>query len=189
MPFHLVAFIVAALVVLWTTPIVKKIGLKSGYVDLPNARKVHSRPMVRLGGVSIYLGSLSALLLVWVSGGFGYLPPPSEYEIWGVTLGGMLFFAIGLLDDLFTLSAILRLVKQVGVAVMAWTMGVRIEFFTIPLIEQGLVNLGMWGLPITVIWLVGMANAINFMDGLDGLAAGLSGIAAVIMLVMSLFMN
>lgn len=189
MPYHLVAFIVAALIVLWTTPIVKKIGLKSGYVDLPNARKVHSRPMVRLGGVSIYIGCLTALLLVWVSGGFGYLPPPAEYEIWGVTLGGLLFFLIGLLDDLFTLSALLRLFMQVGVAVMAWKMGVSIEFFSIPFIDPGLVKLEIWSLPITTVWLVGMANAINFMDGLDGLAAGLSGIAAVIMLVMSLFMN
>lgn len=189
MPYHLVAFIVAALVVLLTTPIVKKIGLKSGYVDLPNPRKVHSRPMVRLGGISIFLGSLTALLLVWSFGGFGYLPPPSEYEIWGVTFGGLLFFVIGLLDDLFTLSAGSRLLMQLSVATMAWVMGVRIEFFTLPFVEPGLMNLGFLSLPITIVWLVGMANAINFMDGLDGLAAGLSGIAAVIMLVTSLFMN
>ncbi|PZD74192.1 putative undecaprenyl-phosphate N-acetylglucosaminyl 1-phosphate transferase [Acaryochloris thomasi RCC1774] len=189
MPYHLVAFVVAALVVLVTTPIVKKIGLKSGYVDLPNPRKVHSRPMVRLGGISIFLGSLTALMLVWFAGGFGYLPPPSEYEIWGVTFGGLLFFVIGLLDDLFTLSAKSRLVMQLGVATMAWTMGVRIEFFTVPFIEPSLINLGLWSLPVTLVWLVGMTNAINFTDGLDGLAAGISGIAAVVMLITSLFMN
>lgn len=186
-PYHLISFLVAALVVLLSTPIVKKIGLQSGYVDLPNPRKVHQRPMVRLGGVSIFFGALVAIITVWVFGGFGVLPAEQEYEIWGVTIGGTAFFLIGLADDLFTLSPLLRLLMQVVVAGLAWTVGVQIEFFTIPF--AGLVNLSWLSLPVTVIWLVGMANAINFIDGLDGLAAGVSGIAAVVMLIVSLFMD
>ena len=189
MPYHLVAFLMAALVVLWITPIVKTLGLKSGYVDLPNPRKVHKHPMVRIGGISIFFGNLIALLVVWISGGFGYLPPTAEYEIWGVTVGGLLFFLIGLLDDLFTLSSGSRLCMQTAVATMAWAMGVRIEFFTFPFTDPGLVDLTWLSLPVTLLWLVGMANAINFMDGLDGLAAGISGIAAVVMLAVSLFMG
>jgi UDP-N-acetylmuramyl pentapeptide phosphotransferase/UDP-N-acetylglucosamine-1-phosphate transferase len=102
--YHLIAFIVSSLVVLWSTPVVKSIGLKSGHVDRPAERKVHQRPMVRLGGVSIFAGTLSALLIVWWTGGFGFLPPDKEWELWGVTLGGLAFFMIGLLDDLFNLS-------------------------------------------------------------------------------------
>lgn len=90
---HLAAFLVAALVVLLTTPTIKQIGLKSGRVDLPNARKMHQRPMVRLGGVSIFLGTLISLLIMWNLGGFGVLPPEQEYEIWGVTIGGLAFFS------------------------------------------------------------------------------------------------
>ncbi|MGB8700094.1 MAG: MraY family glycosyltransferase [Thermosynechococcaceae cyanobacterium] len=187
MPYHLVAFLIAALVVLWSTPLVKKIGLKSGYVDLPDPRKVHKRPMVRLGGVSIFIGNISAWLIIWISGGFSELPLASAYELFGVTLGGLCFFLIGLLDDLFTLSPFLRLFLQIGVAMAAWQAGVSIDFFTIPF--YGLVQLDWLSLPITVLWLVGMANAMNFMDGLDGLAAGIAGIAAVIMLMVSLFMN
>lgn len=187
MPYHLVAFLISALVVLWSTPIVKKIGLKSGYVDLPDPRKVHKKPMVRLGGVSIFIGNVCAWLIIWISGGFSELPSTSGYELLGVTGGGLCFFAIGLLDDLFTLSPLLRLVMQIGVAITAWYLGVSIDFFTIPF--YGLVQLGWLSLPFTVIWLVGVANAMNFMDGLDGLAAGISGIAAVIMLVVSLYMN
>jgi UDP-GlcNAc:undecaprenyl-phosphate/decaprenyl-phosphate GlcNAc-1-phosphate transferase len=187
MPYHLVAFLISALVVLWSTPIVKKIGLKSGYVDLPDPRKVHKKPMVRLGGVSIFIGNVCAWLVIWISGGFSELPSTSGYELLGVTGGGLCFFAIGLLDDLFTLSPLLRLVMQIGVAITAWYLGVSIDFFTIPF--YGLVQLGWLSLPFTVIWLVGVANAMNFMDGLDGLAAGISGIAAVIMLVVSLYMN
>jgi UDP-GlcNAc:undecaprenyl-phosphate/decaprenyl-phosphate GlcNAc-1-phosphate transferase len=186
--YHLVAFIIAAAIVLLTTPIVKKIGLKSGYYDPPGGRKVHQRPMVRLGGVSIFLGTLVALLCVWWLGGFGVLPPDKEYEIWGVTLGGVAFFLIGLADDLFNLSPFLRLLLQIVAASLAWQAGVQIEFLSIPFV--GLVSLPVWiSLPATVIWLVGMTNAINWIDGLDGLAAGVSGIAAVIMIIVCLFMN
>lgn len=186
--YHLIAFIVSAIVVLISTPIVKTLGLTSGRFDIPDDRKVHQRPMVRLGGVSIFLGTLAALLLVWMLGGFGILPPHKEYEIWGVTVGGLAFFLIGLADDLYSLSPVVRLVLQASIASCAWLVGVQIAFLTIPFV-------GITQLPdvvswiFTVLWLVGMANAINWIDGLDGLAAGVSGIAAVVMLIVSLFMN
>jgi UDP-GlcNAc:undecaprenyl-phosphate GlcNAc-1-phosphate transferase len=143
--------------------------------------------MVRLGGVSIFAGTLVALLIVWWTGGFGFLPTDKEWEIWGVTIGGLAFFLIGLLDDLFNLSPLTRLLMQSGVAGIAWWVGVRIDFLTLPL--GGLVEMGWLSLPITILWLVGMANAINWIDGLDGLAAGVSGIAAVVMLVVTLSME
>lgn len=186
--YHLAAFLLSATVVLIATPIVRKIGLKSGYYDPPGGRKVHKHPMVRLGGVSIFLGTLLALLVVWWAGGFGVLPPDKEYEIWGITFGGLAFFLIGLADDLFNLSPFLRLLLQVSAATLAWQAGVQIEFLTIPFL--GLIPLpALISLVVTVIWLVGMTNAINWIDGLDGLAAGVSGIAAVIMLIVCLFMN
>mgnify|MGYP000083943080 CR=1 FL=1 len=186
--YHLAAFIVSALVVLWSTPLIKEFGLKRGLVDKPGGRKIHSHPMVRLGGVGIFAGTLAALLIVWWTGGFGILSPQKEYEVWGVTLGGFAFFLIGLADDLLTLPAISRLLMQLSVAAVVWQAGVQIEFLTVPF--AGLVALPDFiSLPITVIWLVGMANAVNMIDGLDGLAAGVSGIAAVVMLIVTLFMN
>jgi UDP-GlcNAc:undecaprenyl-phosphate/decaprenyl-phosphate GlcNAc-1-phosphate transferase len=185
--YHLIAFLVAAVVVLWTTPDVRNIGIKSGRVDQPNARKVHQRPMVRLGGVSIFAGAMASLLIVWWLGGFANLPPDKEWQIWGVILGGIGFFAIGLADDLLNLSPFIRLLMQVIVASGAWKAGVSIDFVTIP--TFGIVHLGWLSLPITVIWLVGMVNAINWIDGLDGLAAGVSGIGAVVMLIVALFMH
>lgn len=186
--YHLTVFLIALVVVIYTTPMVKKIGLKAGLVDQPGGRKIHKRPMVRLGGVSIFAGTLVALLLIWRMGGFGTLPPSKEYEVWGVTIGGLAFFLIGLADDLFTLPALSRLVMQLVVAGMAWQAGVQIHFLTIPF--MGLVQLQDWiSLLLTVVWLVGMANAINMIDGLDGLAAGVSGIAAVVMMIVCLFMN
>ncbi|NJM98930.1 MAG: undecaprenyl/decaprenyl-phosphate alpha-N-acetylglucosaminyl 1-phosphate transferase [Phormidesmis sp. RL_2_1] len=196
MPFplyHLLAFLISAAIVLILTPLVKKAGLASGRVDLPGGRKVHSQPMVRLGGVSIFFGVLIALLIVWGAGGFIgadglHLKPVTENSIWGVTVGGLAFFAIGLVDDLFGLSAISRLIMQAVVASAAWYVGVDIAFLSIP-------GLGITQLPdlvslvVTVVWLVGMANAINWIDGLDGLAAGVSGIAALVMMAVSLYMQ
>ncbi|MCL1463131.1 glycosyltransferase family 4 protein [Argonema galeatum] len=191
--YHLIAFAVSAVVVLWSTPAVNKFGLKSGLFDIPDKRKVHQHPMVRLGGVSIFAGTLIALLVVWWSGGFldargQILPPDEEYEIWGVTLGGLAFFLIGLADDLFGLSPFTRLLMQTIVASMAWKAGVQIEFLSMPF--QDALPLPVWiGLPITVLWLVGMVNATNWIDGLDGLAAGVSGIGAFVMLIVCLFMG
>ncbi|NEQ96519.1 MAG: undecaprenyl/decaprenyl-phosphate alpha-N-acetylglucosaminyl 1-phosphate transferase [Cyanothece sp. SIO2G6] len=164
------------------------IGLMRGHVDLPNERKMHERPMVRLGGISIFLGVLLALLTVWWTGGFSILPPEQEYEIWGVTVGGLLFFTIGLADDFFNLSPLTRLVMQFMVAAGAWYVGVQITFINVPF--QGMVPLPeAVSCLVTIVWLVGMANAINWIDGLDGLAAGVCGIAAVVMLIVSLFVK
>jgi UDP-N-acetylmuramyl pentapeptide phosphotransferase/UDP-N-acetylglucosamine-1-phosphate transferase len=185
--YHLIAFLIAAVVVLWTTPDVRNIGIKSGHLDQPGGRKVHQRPMVRLGGVSIFAGTFASLLFVWWLGGFGILPPEKEWQIWGVILGGVGFFLIGLADDLLNLSSLIRLLLQIVVATGAWRAGVSIDFISIP--TFGIVELHWLSLPITVIWLVGMVNAINWIDGLDGLAAGISGIAAVVMLVVSLSMR
>ncbi len=189
--YHLVAFFIALVVVWWSTPIINQFGQKKGLVDNPkndvNNRKMHQRPMVRLGGVSIFAGTIIALLLVWLFGGFGWLPPNKEWEIWGVTIGGVAFFLIGLADDLYNLSPMRRLVLQTVVASAAWGVGVRIDFLSVPFGD--LIHIGLFSLPLTVIWLVGMANAINWIDGLDGLAAGGCGISAVVMMVLTLFME
>lgn len=183
--YHFTAFLIATAVVLLATPVVRRIGLKTGYFDPPGGRKVHKRPMVRLGGVAIFLGTIIALAVVWFTGGFNGLPADRQSDILAVAMGGVAFFCIGLADDLFGLSAVLRLVLQSTVAALAWQAGVHIDVVTIPFV--GSVAIADWvSLPLTVVWLVGMANAINWIDGLDGLAAGVSGIAAVIMLIVCL---
>jgi UDP-GlcNAc:undecaprenyl-phosphate GlcNAc-1-phosphate transferase len=187
MPFF-AAFLISFLVVLVATPIINRLGQRVGLVDQPNHRKVHKRPMVRLGGVAMFISVVVALLVVWWAGGFGLLQPGKESEVWGVAIGGIAFFLIGLADDLFNLSPKTRLGLQTIVAGLAWQAGVQIDFLTNPI--AGLFSLPDWAsLPITVIWLVGMANAINWIDGLDGLAAGVSGIAAFVMFWTCLFMQ
>ena len=185
--YHLTAFLISVTVVLWTIPDVKTVGLKLGIVDRPNARKIHKNPVVRVGGVSIFIGAISALLIIWRLGGFAMVAPHKEAEIGAVILGSIAFFFIGLADDLFNLTPISRLIMQLVVATICWFMGVRIDFLSVPF--DSLIQIGWLSLPVTVIWLVGMANAINWIDGVDGLAAGVSGIAAVVMLIVTLFMD
>ena len=184
---YLVAFAVSAIVVWLSTPIIRYFGLKAGLVDKPNHRKMHTTPVVRVGGVAIFLGSVTALLLVWSAGYFGILPQNREYEVWGVTIGGAAFFLIGFADDLFNLPPLPRLIAQLAVSAAAWRVGVRIDFISIPFI--GIIKFGWFSLPITMVWLSGMANAINWLDGLDGLAAGVTTIAAAVILITSLFMQ
>jgi UDP-GlcNAc:undecaprenyl-phosphate GlcNAc-1-phosphate transferase len=185
--YHLIAFLVSVTFVLWTIPDVKTLGLKLGIVDQPNARKIHKDPVVRVGGVSIFAGTITALSIIWLLGGFAAFEPSKVNELWVVIIGSILFFGIGFADDLFNLTPISRLLMQVVVAAGCWYLGVRIEFLSLPFYSYSLVKIYWLSLPVTVFWLVGMANAINWIDGVDGLAAGVSGIAAFVMLVVTLF--
>jgi UDP-GlcNAc:undecaprenyl-phosphate/decaprenyl-phosphate GlcNAc-1-phosphate transferase len=187
MPYHLIAFAIACVVVLIFTPLVRTLGLKAGLVDKPGPRKVHQEPMVRLGGVAIFTGNVIALLLVWLLGGFGVLNHAADQQIWGVAIGGILFFCLGLADDLLTLPSLFRLILQFSIAAVVWCFGVKVQFLDIPFL--GIVQIGWLSLPFTAVWLVGMTNAINFIDGLDGLAAGVAGISSLIMVVVSLYMH
>jgi UDP-GlcNAc:undecaprenyl-phosphate/decaprenyl-phosphate GlcNAc-1-phosphate transferase len=182
------AFLTSALTVWAITPTVKQAALQWNVVDRPNHRKVHQKPMVRLGGVAIFAGFMVSLFSLWILHAFDSIPAAKTTEMWGLILGAVAFFAIGLADDLLNLPPLTRLVIQIGVASLAWYSGVQIDFLTIP--GMGLVKLPeILSLVMTVVWLVGMANAINWIDGLDGLAAGVSGIAAISMLVTCVFMK
>lgn len=182
--YYLIALLAAFSVVMICTPIVRTIALRCGKVDLPSARKVHQQPIPRLGGITICTGTLVALLITCVLGALNLFPHEAIPGIIGVGLGSICFFLIGLVDDLIGLSPITRLVLQCGVASLAWLIGVRIEFLSLP--GLGLIQLGWLGLPLTVIWLTGVVNAINWIDGLDGLASGVSGIAAVVLSIICL---
>lgn len=174
--YSLTTFFVAVLAVLASTPFVQWFGLKSGYVDQPGKRKVHQQPIVRVGGIAICGGTLSTLISTGWLGGFSNLSSAEALAVWGLLVGSLGFFLIGLADDIFNLPALTRLLLQGSIASLAWMMGVRVEYLPIPYI--GAISVGVASLPITIIWLAGVTNAINWIDGLDGLAAGVTAIAA-----------
>jgi len=181
-------FCLAALIAVGTVPSIRQAALSLGQVDQPSARKVHHRPMVRLGGVAICAATLGALAIAGSLGWFDSLPHSSLAKVFWIMLGGLGFFLIGLADDLLSLSPFIRLLLQVIVASWVWHTGVRIDFVTIP--GLGLVHLAnVISLVLTVVWLTGVVNAINWIDGLDGLASGVSGIAAIALFIICLFMG
>ncbi len=175
-------FVVAAVITTLLVPQVRRLGLRLGLTDQPDARKQHSIPMVRLGGIALVLGFCLSLGLTWWSGGFGLLNPARDELIWTTLAGSLCFFFIGLADDLFALSPWPRLAGQIAVSIVVWSQGVRIGAIDLPWLansSEALLLPNALSLIATVIWLVGITNAINWLDGLDGLAAGVGGIAAV----------
>lgn len=149
------------------TPIIRRLSSKIGAIDKPNHRKVHLTDIPSSGGVAIFFAFLIATLF------FNRTTP----EVIGFLIGGTVITGIGLLDDIFDLPPITKFFGQILAALIVIYSGVRVEFIANPS-GGNLINLGFLSLPFTFLWIVGIANAINFIDGLDGLAAGVSGISA-----------
>jgi len=144
-------------------PMVRQLGLQWGLIDKPDPRKQHLEPMVRLGGIGIVLGFCLALLITWLLGGFGSLPASRDQLIWTTLIGAVAFFAVGLSDDLFQLPPLPRLALQIAVATVVWSQGVKIGSITLPFDSTLSLSLPDWlSAVITVIWLVGITNAINW---------------------------
>ena len=116
-----VSFLLAAGFTTVLVPQVRQIGLRFGFTDLPDERKQHTTPMVRLGGIGMVLGFVFALAAVWGLGGFGLLAPERDQLIWSTLAGSLCFFLIGLTDDLFALSPWPRLAGQVVVSSVIWS--------------------------------------------------------------------
>jgi UDP-GlcNAc:undecaprenyl-phosphate/decaprenyl-phosphate GlcNAc-1-phosphate transferase len=144
------------------------------YDSPADARRVHTRPVPRLGGVAIFAAVTGTVLLLQLAAGWWprlqlpVLPPL-------LVAAGVLMFLTGLYDDVFPLRPWKKLALQVAAAVLAWSAGLRIE--ALSLSSDAALPLGALALPLTVLWIVAVANAINLIDGLDGLATGVAVIA------------
>lgn len=174
------AFAVAAVLSYFFTPPVKNFAHKVGAIDVPkDARRMHKKPIPRLGGLAIYGGFLCSILI------FGQL----DETMLCVLLGAAIIVALGIFDDVLALGAKLKFVVQiVAAAIPVCISDLQIGLFTNlnPLSDTPFVHLGILAVPATIIWIVGITNAVNLIDGLDGLAVGVSSIAAITMLAVAL---
>ena len=174
------AFAVAAVLSYFFTPPVKNFAHKVGAIDVPkDARRMHKKPIPRLGGLAIYGGFLCSILI------FGQL----DETMLCVLLGAAIIVALGIFDDVLALGAKLKFVVQIVAAAIPVCIGdLQIGLFTNlnPLSDTPFVHLGILAVPATIIWIVGITNAVNLIDGLDGLAVGVSSIAAITMLAVPL---
>lgn len=190
LPWLLGAAAAAGLVALLATPLVRRTALRAGLVDLPERRRVNTRPIPRAGGLAV----AAAFLLV--ASAFIVLDAVVEVvrfplfldvsQLVALLVGGGVAAILGLVDDAFQLRARWQLAGQLALAAFAVWLGIGVSVINVPFSDRPLPLEGGLGVAFTIFWIVGMINSINFIDGLDGLSAGIGCIAAVTLGLISL---
>lgn len=175
------AFIMAFIIASISTPLAKKIAFKIGAVAPPKEIGMHKVTMPLGGGMSIYLGfTLTILILV------NYIDTIHLNRLAGLLIGATLITVVGLLDDIYELSPKLRIIFQVFAALIVIATGTSITAISVPFLESGQIEFGIFSNVITLFWIVGITNAVNLIDGLDGLAAGVSSIASLVLMAIAI---
>lgn len=178
--FILLALAVAFLISFSATPTVIALAHKIKAIDIPkDERRVHKKPIPLIGGLAIFYGFVISVLCFAVI----------DRQVMGLLLGSVIIVTVGVIDDMRDLSAKLKLLFQIVAAAIVIYFGVEIEYVANPFAKwfgPQYINLGLWSIPITMIWIIGVTNAVNLIDGLDGLACGVSTIASVALLSMTL---
>jgi UDP-GlcNAc:undecaprenyl-phosphate GlcNAc-1-phosphate transferase len=168
------AFIAAAAIAWLLVPYAERLAFRVGAIDHPVARSLHEKPMPRLSGLAI-LVAVEAAGWIWL---------PGDTQSRWILIGAVAIAAVGVLDDIYDLPALPKLVGQIAAALIPVLAGVRVENLTLPFL--GGFELHGWGYPLTVLGIVAVVNVINFLDGVDGLAAGVCVIAAVTLATIAL---
>jgi UDP-GlcNAc:undecaprenyl-phosphate GlcNAc-1-phosphate transferase len=190
--FYLGAAIIGAGLAGWLswlfTPWVRSLALKNGAAHAPRARDVHREPVPRWGGIAIYGAFVLSLVLGVLAVHFVFQRPIAQRTLMGgiglILSGGLLTLA-GAIDDRWELSAAKQMAVQLICALLVLPFGVRVEFLSNPF-GPGMLLLPLWAsCLLTVVWLIAVANAVNWIDGIDGLAAGVSAISAFTMALMA----
>ena len=178
----LLAMLVAAAVSFASTPMVKALACKVGAIDVPkDNRRMHKVPIPRMGGLAIFLAFLLSVLVF----------ADIDRQMQGILLGSIMIVILGVLDDIMALKALPKLFVQIAAAGVAVWHGCTIQFVSNPNVfsEATYLNLGWLSIPVTIIWIVAITNAVNFIDGLDGLAVGVSAISTASLIVVALMVK
>ncbi len=168
------AFIAAAAIAWLTVPYAEWVAFRVGAIDYPKERSLHTKPMPRLSGLAI-LVAVEAAGWIWLR---------HDTQSRWILIGGVAMAGVGVLDDIYDLPALPKLVGQIAAALIPVLAGVRVENLTLPFL--GGFELHGWGYPLTILGIVAVVNVINFLDGVDGLAAGVCVIAAVTLATIAL---
>ncbi|MBI3591644.1 MAG: undecaprenyl/decaprenyl-phosphate alpha-N-acetylglucosaminyl 1-phosphate transferase [Candidatus Melainabacteria bacterium] len=185
------AFLCALTIAYLLTPLIQSRAMKLGLLDKPSERKLHDKPIPRLGGVSVF-ASLFLTSLLFLSAYWSYRHNLfSTFTLLGIFSGGTIIFFLGLLDDIEPLSPVLKLLIQILAASVAWFLGIKILYLANPFYHADFYffKFSMGGQSIhftplvsyflTLMWIVVITNAVNLVDGMDGLATGVSLISAI----------
>ncbi|MFQ5668505.1 MAG: hypothetical protein ACE5I7_19035 [Candidatus Binatia bacterium] len=168
------------------TPAAAALARWVGAVDEPDQRRVHTGRIPRLGGLAVFIAFVGAIGLGFLADQFLLTVFWGNKWPWGWLLGGALVVvACGTADDLLTLGPVLKLCFQLLAGFMVLAAGCGIALITNPLTGTG-IELGLLAVPLTLLWVVGITNAFNLIDGLDGLAVGVGLIASATLFLVSL---
>ena len=173
---YLIVFLVAAGTTFALTPLVRRLVIRFGVIDAPSERKLHTVPTPTMGGLAMWAGFLVA---IGVSRVLPFFEPmnATAVEPFAAVVACTLMVGLGVIDDRRGTSALAKLTAQIFIAGILILLGVQLAFFVLP--GEGLAVLGAdEAVPLTILWVLAAANAINLVDGLDGLAAGMVAIAA-----------
>ncbi|HSP28986.1 MAG TPA: MraY family glycosyltransferase [Ilumatobacteraceae bacterium] len=168
---------VAAVVTFAITPLVGMLARRQGWVYLPNDRTVHQSPLPDVGGLAMYVGFLAAMLTAWLVDAFDVLFTSNSEPI-GVLIAATIIYVVGFIDDVRDLSPPAKVAGTVLAGLALVQFGVVMYAFRLPFFEGPILLAAEWRPLVTVLWLLGMTQAINLIDGLDGLAAGIVAIGA-----------
>ncbi len=171
------SFGIALVIAFAATPLVKILAFRVGAVDVPGVRSergIHTKPIARLGGIAIFVGFTASVFFV---------AGPSLQNL-GLLAGALILIIVGAIDDIHPLKPAPKLAAQVAAAICLVATGGRIDWVTNPF--GGMFSLGWAGIPLTILWVVALANFVNFLDGVDGVAAGACTISAMTLLFVSL---
>ena len=189
-PYLVVAFAFAALIALALTPSVRRWAIRLDAVDRPGHRRVNTSPIPRGGGVAVAAAFILVTLgLLAANAAFDFVDVPFTVRIGDLVAllaGGALAAAFGVIDDYFDLRARWQFLFQLILAALAIWLGYQVDFINNPF-GSGIIFLdGPFGIGFTVLWIAGMINSINFIDGLDGLSSGIGLIAVTTLGLISL---
>ena len=177
---NILGTVIAFILGLFIVPMVIEFSAKKGLMDLPGKRKIHSHPISRLGGIAIWLCTVLTLVSVIIVSHY-----PHRALLSGIITGSSLMFLLGLIDDIYMLEAKFKFIIQITIATIVYCLGIKISTLFIPLV--GMVDLnGILSYIVTIGWIVGISNAVNFIDGVDGLAGSVITISSVTIGLISL---
>ncbi len=187
MVLYFSTFFIALVATILLTPMVQSFASQYGIVDQPSERKVHKVPIPRLGGVAIYLGFMLAILFALLFS-VNFKIHIKTLPLFGLIISSTIIFFIGVVDDVRGLSSTIKFIFQFIASAIAIYFGVEINFISNPF--NGVLRLAAYfSIPLTLLWLTGVTNAINLIDGLDGLAAGVTAISAGTLFFVALSMH
>lgn len=183
MSLYLPAYVSSLAMALVMTPIVTMFSRRFGIVHTPGVRHIHTQPMSHIGGVAIFIAMMSISVAVLYFPNIAHAARPAGLSI--LLLTACFVFVTGLVDDIKSngLRARVKFIAQIAAALVICFAGIRIE--SVAVTDSLTVNLGWLSWPLTLLWIVGITNAVNLIDGLDGLAAGISAVACGVIAVLA----